>query len=345
MLRVSNAHISLTKHDVPPFEIFPPPPQPAASQREGTGFIHPNLPQLPFTLAIIGPRNCGKSTVIRNVLDTRNYGSYGAAFKRSNVIFYSPTMEFDKTITSLGLKNVYGPTTPPKALIANIKEQQETFRAQEDMADVLVTFEDCTNTKDAWTVLTDLGYTGRHFGIHSIAVAHKLTSIPRGNRTQLQQWFIFKPHEESEREWILYMFSRLPTRKIWQKALARAWSQEYNFVYIDFERKGMAEIYRSGMNDSLFTPQEMQMILDIENGIFIPKRPTDSIPSGARFPPGRFEDTDNDISDTEGQEAGHPSAQPNNTKSRYTKASRSRGRGRGRGRARYRGQPGERTYN
>lgn len=286
-----------------PFEIYPPPPQPAASQREGTGYIHPNLPELPFTLAIVGPRKSGKSVVIRNLLDTRNYGSYGSAFKSSNIIFYSPTMEFDKTITSLGLKHVYGPTMPPAALIQNVKEQQETYRAQDDMADVLVVFEDCTNTRDAWTVLTDLGYTGRHFGIHSIAVAHKLTSIPRGNRTQLQQWFLFKPHEESEREWILYMFSRLPTRKIWQVALARAWEEEYNFIYIDFERKGMADIYRSGLNDSLFTPEEMSMILDIENGVFVPKRPNDPIPYGARLPPRRLsDDMENDDDDDDNED-------------------------------------------
>ncbi len=259
------------------FTIKPPPPQAAAAQRPGTGFIHPNLPALPFSLAVVGPRKSGKSVVIRNLLDRKQEGSYGAAFKSSNIVFYSPTMEFDKTITSLGLKNVYGPNMSVPYLIQYVKTTQETYRAQDDMADVLVVFEDCTNTKDAWPVLTDLGYTGRHYGIHSIAVAHKLTSIPRGNRTQLQQWLLFKPHEESEREWILYMFSRLPTRRIWQAALGRAWKQQYNFVYIDFERQGMDQVYRSGFNESLFTVPEMRELEFIEQGLG-PKKPDDPLP-------------------------------------------------------------------
>jgi hypothetical protein len=177
-------------------------------------------------------------------------------------------MHFDKTIVSLGLKNVYGPTMNPTVLVENLKQQQDTFRVQENMADVFIVFEDCTNTPNAWTILTDLGYTGRHYGLHSAAVSHKLTSIPRGNRTQIQQWFLFKPHEESEREWILYMFSRLPTRHIWQQAITRAWDIPYNFLYIDFERKEMQDVYRSGLNDSLFTPEEIGMLNDIEHGLY-----------------------------------------------------------------------------
>src|SRR4029079_8749018 len=91
--------------------------------------------------------------------------------------------------------------------------------------------------------------------------------------TQLQQWLLFKPHEESEREWILYLFSRVKTRPIWQRAFGRAWNlKEYNFVYIDFERKGMSEIYRNGFNESLLTEQEIAEIEAIENG-WEPKRP------------------------------------------------------------------------
>lgn len=269
--------------DATPFEVFPPPPQPAAQKRRGTGPIHPNLPQPPFTVALVGPRKTGKSVTLRNMLDPTRPESYGSAFKSSNIVFYSPTMNYDKTIVSLKLKNTYGPPTSVPALYQNISEQQESYRLQDDLADVLLVLEDCTNIRDAWPVVTDLGYTGRHKGIHTIVVAHKLTSIPRGNRTQIQQWMLFRPHEESEREWVLYMFTRKATRDIWLRAFHRAWTlEDYNFVYIDFERKGMHNIYRDGFNRSLLNPEEIQLIETIEMGLG-PKYPTEVV--STPFPP------------------------------------------------------------
>lgn len=257
-----------------PFDIEAPPPQPAARKRKGTGYIHPNLPQPPFTIAMVGPRKTGKSVCLRNLLDSTKPGSYGSAFRKNNIVFYSPTQEYDKTVTSLNLVNVYGPSlvTVP-VLVADMERQQETYKAQNDMADVLLVLEDCTIIPNAWPDIERLGYAGRHRGIHTIAVAHKITTMSRGVRTQLQQWLLFKPHEESEREWILYLFSRVKTRPIWQRAFGRAWNlKEYNFVYIDFERKGMSEIYRNGFNESLLTEQEIAEIEAIENG-WEPKRP------------------------------------------------------------------------
>lgn len=279
---------------IAPFIIYPPPPQPAASKRTGTGEIHPNLPQPPFTLGIIGPRNRGKSVLIRNLLDKKLKGSYGHAFNPHNIIFYSPTSSFDKTVVSLGLKHIYGPKMPPQVLVAGVKAQQESFNAAENMADVLMVWEDCTNTPEAWNIITKLGYDSRHCAIHCIAVAHKLTSVPRGNRTQIQQWCLFKPHEESEREWIIYMFSRLPTRKIWQLAITRAWDIPYNFIYVDFERDTIANVYRSGLNDSLFTPDEIQMLYDIEHGLFDPKKPTNKYKKGERPDLNKDESDDDD---------------------------------------------------
>lgn len=241
-----------------PFEIIAPPPQPASCKRDGTGYINPNLPQPPFQAAFVGPRKKGKSGVLWNVLRKTNAGSYGDAFKESNIIFYSPTKEYDKTVTNLSLKWSYGPPTPVAAIVDSVKSQQDGYRARDDMADVLLVLEDCTVVKDAWPIIENLGYTGRHFGINLICVAHKITTMPRGVRSQLQQWLLFKPHEMQEQEWIIYLFSSLDTKHIWQKALYRCWDKPYNFAYIDFERTGVHNIYRSGLNEPLFTPEEMQ---------------------------------------------------------------------------------------
>lgn len=246
-----------------PFEIVPPPQQPAGVKRKGTGYINANLPQPPFMILMVGPRKTGKSVTLYNMLSNKK-GAYGSAFIRSNIILYSPTSQFDKTLESLKLKWSYGPPVQAETIVNHIKQEQSVFKVTDSMADILLVLEDITNILNAWNTMKDLAFTGRHYGIHTIAVAHKMSSINRGVRTQTQQWMLFKPHEESEVEWVLYTFARKRTREIFEVAFTRAWDIRYNFVYIDFERGGgIYNIYRSGFNNPLFTPEEVRMLENI----------------------------------------------------------------------------------
>ncbi len=253
----ANGEEELFLHEDKPFEIIPPPQQPAGVKRKGTGYINANLPQPPFMVLMLGPRKTGKSVTLYNMLQNKK-GAYGSAFIRSNIILYSPTSAFDRTLESLHLKWTYGPPTTADQIVAHIKNEQGVFKATNSMADILLVLEDITNIPDAWTTMKDLAFTGRHFGIHTIAVAHKMSSVNRAVRTQTQQWMLFKPHEESEVEWVLYTFARRKTRDIFEAAFTRAWDIRYNFIYIDFERGGgVYNIYRSGFNEPLFTPEEI----------------------------------------------------------------------------------------
>ena len=255
----------------PPFLIEPPKKQPKSKNWKGMKPIHPNLPQLPFLACIAGPRHGGKTVLLYNLLEKRAL-CYGDAFKPSNIILFSPTYTFDDTLHPLKIQNVYSPPTTLDWVVGHVKQQQKKHMDSDNMSGVLLVLEDITSIKGAWKVLEDLGYTGRHFQIHVLAVAHKMSSILRGVRTQLQQWMLFKPHEESEREWILTMFSRKRTWEVWENAMRRAWDIEYNFLYIDFERKGIENIYRSGFNEPLFTPEEMGFI-ESAGPVFKPDSP------------------------------------------------------------------------
>jgi Poxvirus A32 protein len=235
-------------------------PTPQKKEKEAPLKIFKNLPQLPFTCLIVGPRHRGKTYLLKNMLGKKK-GMYGGFFAPENIILYSPTYDFDKTLHDLKLKNVYSPPQPMKEVYNEIMEQQEKFREEDNMDEVLIVMEDITQIKNAWDVLENLGYTGRHFHIHTLAIAHKMSSIPRGVRTQTTQWILFEPMEQSEWEWILSMFSRRTTQAIWIDALRRCWAKPYNFVYIDFERKDFDEIYRSGFNEPLFTLNEKNEML------------------------------------------------------------------------------------
>ena len=243
--------------------IKPPRKEMPSKSTGGMKPIHPDLPQIPFFVGIIGPRHRGKSVLLYSLLKNENL-MYGKAFKRNNIIFYSPTKGQDPTIEELKLENSYCPQDFPASVLVNdVIAKQSNFLKQDNMSGVLLVFDDITNVRDAWKPIEDLSYKGRHFHIHVLYVAHKMSSILRGVRTQTQQWIIYEPHEQSEFQWILDMFSRRQTKDIWLNALRRCWNIPFNFAYIDFEEKDFDRVYRSGFHDPLFTDNEKNEIQGI----------------------------------------------------------------------------------
>lgn len=237
-----------------------PDEEPPSKKMAGMRPFHPDLPQIPFFVGIIGPRHSGKSVFLYNLLSNLP-GMYGNSFKKNNIIVYSLTKEEDPTLKQLKLKYMYGPETPPGMLIEHIRKQQMGYKESDNMTGVLLVFDDATQLKNAWPAIESLSYSGRHIHVQVMYVAHKMSSIPRGVRTQTQQWVIFKPHEESELQWLLDMFAKKATKTIWQNALTRAWnSRPHNFVYIDYECKELERIYRSYFHDPLFNPEELALV-------------------------------------------------------------------------------------
>lgn len=242
-----------------PIQFNLPPSEPPSKRMAGMKPFHPDLPQIPFFVGIIGPRHSGKSVFLYNLLSDAP-GMYGASFKKNNIVVYSQTADKDPTLKHLKLKYMYGPPTPVGQIVTHVKNTQKTFMEADTMTGVLIVFDDATQLRDAWPYIEELSYTGRHDHIHVMYVAHKMSSIRRGVRTQTQQWIIFKPHEESEMQWILDMFAKNTTKTVWQNALSRSWAKPHNFVMIDYEEKDMERIYRSGFHDPLFTPEEMTLV-------------------------------------------------------------------------------------
>lgn len=237
-----------------------PKEEPPSKKLAGMKPFHPDLPQIPFFVGCIGPRHSGKSVALFNLMGESN-GMYGASFKKDNIIFYSQTKDKDPTMKQLDFKGKYGPPTALGWLVQDVKNKQKGFSESNNMTGVLLVIDDATQLREAWPVIEELSYTGRHDHIHVIYVAHKMSSIPRGVRTQTQQWILFEPHEQSERGWLLDMFSRPKTRVVWDNALRRAWGKEpHNFVYIDYEEKEYNRKYRSFFHDPLFTNEELLII-------------------------------------------------------------------------------------
>lgn len=243
-----------------PILVKPPTKKPSSKDLKGMKPVHVDLPQLPFYAGVIGPRHRGKTVLLFTLLEDIP-GMYGSAFKRNNIYVYSPTAGLDETLIETKLpasafKN--SETTDLTTFVNIIKSEQKRYQRQNNRTGVLLVLDDITNVHGAWSPLIDLAFYGRHNHIHVLYVAHKMSSIPRGVRTQTQQWIIYEPHEQSEHQWILEMFSRTDTMDIWRKKLLDAWSEPYQFVYIDFECKENERVYRKGFKEPLFSPEEIE---------------------------------------------------------------------------------------
>jgi len=240
-----------------------PDKEPPSKSMKGMRELHPDLPQIPMFVAVVGPRHSGKSVLLYNLL--QNYvGMYGWSFKKKNIVLYSPTKDKDPTLKELKLDHVYGPPETLEWLVSGLKNKQQAHMEADNMTGVLLVIDDATKLKNAWPAIEDLSYTGRHDHIQTIYVAHKMSAIPRGVRTQSQQWILFQPHEESEKQWVLESFAPREFIPIFRQAFMRAWlATPHNFIYINYEDKGNDRRYRSGFHDPLFTAEEMAIVTGI----------------------------------------------------------------------------------
>lgn len=237
-----------------------PDEEPPSKSLKGMKPLHPDLPQIPLFVGVVGPRHSGKSVWLFNMLSSEE-GMYGAAFKKDNIILYSPTKDKDPTLKKLKLTNVYGPPTSLQWLVDDIRGKQQAYMEADNMTGVLLVIDDATKLRNAWPTIEELSYVGRHDHIHVFYVAHKLSAIIRGVRTQTQQWVLFCPHEESEKQWVYETYAPREFIPLFRNAFMRAWhATPHNFVYIDYEEKDKNRIYRSGFHDPLFTPEELAIV-------------------------------------------------------------------------------------
>jgi hypothetical protein len=242
--------------------VIEPPAKKKSPLDEWNKQLHPDLPAAPFSILVVGGRNTGKSVLVRSLLNHEADGMYGKAFLHDNKIFISPTLDRDSTFDDVKFGHKFNPMQISlSGLATDLVEQQQENVKNNVALPVLLVFDDITQVAGAWEILLMLGYVGRHSNLHTIAIAHKLSSIPRGVRTQSQQWIFFKPKERSEWDWILELFAQKKSKLIWEHALTRAWDIPYNFVFINFEKKEPHDIYRSGFHNPLFSPEEWNNII------------------------------------------------------------------------------------
>ncbi len=152
--------------------------------------VHPFLPQSPFVLGLISPRQTGKSTIISWLL--LHEDALGQDFY-SKVYIFSPTIE--QCETSRFLRKRYDcDTIYTDAKLQNIINQQES-QPKGERQHICVVFDDCIGDESMKkkSLLTSFVTKSRHWSADIILSIQHFKSLPKITRTNLTDVLIGYP--------------------------------------------------------------------------------------------------------------------------------------------------------
>jgi len=191
--------------------------------------VHPNLPQFPFVLALIGSRNCGKTTLYTNLLLNPNM-LHTENIDHCTII--SPTIYNDRSAKHLRDKyrgSIYDQYDDE--IIKDLIHYQQQFTDSDKPRSILI-LDDSVGYKTHH--LNFLSTRSRHNNINLIfsvqACKRGLQKTVRNNLTDI---IIFRTNNSKEFEEIyLEWGSMFGSRERFKKMYNYATKNKYNFLYL-----------------------------------------------------------------------------------------------------------------
>ena len=208
-----------------------PPKKKKSKSKNG---INDNLPQPPFLLCCVAPSQSGKSTVLLNIVLNPLFGYYDYF---DTIYYFSPTVEFDKTLTGVmeekkkiititesdDLDNISG-------FVSEIIEEQK-----KNDENILMIFDDCVGYFSNDSYLSFLSLKYRHFRTSLIFTSQNFRSIPLKVRVNSGYFLIWKLFNHKEIDKIMEEIGE--NFEDFKFYYEYATEQKYNFLYIDNNRK------------------------------------------------------------------------------------------------------------
>ena len=152
---------------------------------------------VPFNMLVSGQTDCGKTYFILDLLENE--------FKKKfdYIIIFCPTIQFNKTYQARPWiekdKSIY--KFPPKLvqsdLNACLEDAIDMFKDSE--AQTLFIIDDCSNlweSKNKCTKLTELAFSGRHFGISVWLLTQKYNAVVKDFRENCKHMVIHTMNDQ-----------------------------------------------------------------------------------------------------------------------------------------------------
>ena len=152
---------------------------------------------LPFNMLVVGMTDCGKTYFILDLLEHE--------FKKKfdDIVIFCPTIDMNKTYQDRSWvkddKNVhfYPPKLVTTDLNACLEDAIENLKSQD--CQTLFIIDDCANlweSKNKCTKLTELAFSGRHFGISVWLLTQKYNAVVKDFRENCKHMVIHTMNDQ-----------------------------------------------------------------------------------------------------------------------------------------------------
>jgi GTPase SAR1 family protein len=208
--------------------------------------LYKNIPKCPFRMLLLGPSNCGKSSLI-SALITQYYDK---CFDR--IYIWSPSINVDNTfihvkkyIEKNELKRedeeIYFEDYQPDDLIRVVELQKliietQKARREKDLYSILIVIDDFANSPEFIRknkLLHDLFTRGRHFCISTIISVQYYKCLSPIIRTNLSGLVVFRLRNVLDLENFTEEVAGILDKKTLIKIYNLATEEKYNFLYIN----------------------------------------------------------------------------------------------------------------
>lgn len=211
---------------------------------------HPDLPCLPFAMAVIGPSRSGKSNFIKNLL-TR-YDMLKGVFNEENIFIISQSLRYNDDYEQLEKAQKFEDYS--NKLLKEIWNEQDfviRIYGKERAPDILVVLDDCFDNPafNRSTIVNSLTMRGRHMKISIIVSGQKWSMISKPARVNLTDVAFFRPMNFSELESFVEELVDRQKRKELLATAKKIYRVPYDFIYYDLLNPDIKRRIRKNMSE------------------------------------------------------------------------------------------------
>lgn len=217
---------------------------------------HEDIFQLHFTACIVGPRQRGKSVLIRNLLLRKDMMKN--TFKNPNyIIIISPNIDVNGDYDEVEGKHVYKYESYDPNLIDFLIEEQKNIIKQcgrKRCPEILLVLDDVLDSGalNFHSAIEKIFSRGRHVNLNIILVSQHLNRISRTMRLNNDYFVFFSPNNMTELDDFLEQYVSRPDRIKMRDYLKQMWRESiYNFVLVDMRTKDANRKYRKGFSEPI----------------------------------------------------------------------------------------------
>ena len=229
------------------------------SKKKGKRYVptktHEYLPQLNFAMCVVGPRGCGKSLLVKNLLQRKDMLKETFA-KPNYIIIMCPSLH-NGDYDDIKGKNIYKYDFYDENIVNHLMDVQKNIIEEHGRLkcpELLIVLDDILDTGAArmHSKLEKVFARGRHVNINIILISQQLKRISKVMRLNSDYMVLFEPNAFVELEDYLNQYISRKERPTFMEKLKSMWEEnKHQFLMLDFKTTDKNKRYRKGFTEIL----------------------------------------------------------------------------------------------